>query len=165
MAKRDGTGAKKVEVSAVDKTYKLQTGNQQMPICSRVRIRTDHSPKRPNISCGIPRGFHKHFWTGPHRRSDWRTCFGVLRICRIRATEITELDIREPDIPFSVVYEDIVEFNIFHLKFSETVGKLLSKALTCVYIAFFMEHLQCFKYASGDILQFSSVQRLLDRCV
>jgi len=57
------------------------------------------------------------------------------------------LDVREPDVPVSVVYKDIVKFDIWNLKFSGDSGKIPEKPLTCMHIAVFVEHLQCFKYA------------------
>ena len=114
----------------------------------RFRVGTDHCPKRPNVSCGIPRRFHNYFWASLHGCSDWRACLGVFRVRKIRAPKITQLDIREPDIPFSGDYEDIVKFNKFNLRFSRSLGEIPSNTLTCVYIAFFMEHLQCLEYVS-----------------
>jgi hypothetical protein len=75
-----------------------------------------------DVRCSIPRRFHDHFWTGPHGRSHWRAFSSVFEICRIGAVEIAELDVGEPVVAFSVVDEDIIEFNIFMLGFSETLA-------------------------------------------
>jgi hypothetical protein len=115
----------------------------------------------PDVRCSVPRRFHDHFWTGPHGRSHRRAFPSVFGICRIGAAEIAELDVGEPVVAFSVVDEDIVEFDIFMLGFSETLAGETNALPVCTK----PQYLQCFKYTSGDVLEFSSVQGLLDGCV
>ena len=148
MARRDGMGAKKVEVSAVDKTYTLQIGDQHSLFVLELGFEQTTVPK-DQISVAVFQGVsiitsglvHIGAPTGV-------PALAYLESARYVPPISLSWTSREPDLPFSVVYEDIIKFDIFNLRFSEALGEIPSKALTCVYIAFFMEHLQCFKYAS-----------------
>lgn len=73
---------------------------------------THHSAERPNVCGSIPGRFHDDFWAAPRRCSHRNAICGILGICRVCASQIAELDIREPDLAFSVIHEDIVEFHI-----------------------------------------------------
>lgn len=100
-----------------------RTENSDVPQSQKTRYRLRYFKEFPD-----------DFRTSPHRSPDWRTCLCIIGIPRICVTKVIMLDIRESDVHFSIVNEDIVKFDIFDLRFSDTLCREQGKCSpVCTY--------------------------------